>query len=293
MEPVAPQHDRLRQRLASSDAWAVKVEARSVNHRFIDVVAKLPKGYQALEERIRRVTAEYVQRGRVEIFVTIEEFRTKERTVRIDPGLLRGYAQAFREAAELLGRDADLEVDKILSFPDVLVVEEREVDVDAVWPLVEEALREALEGLAAMRRAEGERLFTDIAHRLEKLEQIIQRMEDGRRRWWSTTGHALGTGEGVAGGAPGGRKPHGAGGSPLRRAGQHRRGAHPGAKPHREFLNVCRVPRLGRKLDFLLQELNRKINTIGSKAHDAQLAAWVVEGKAEVEKIREQVQNIE
>src|SRR5690606_13122075 len=91
----------------SSDAWAVKVEARSVNHRFIDVVAKLPKGYQALEERIRRVTAEYVQRGRVEIFVTIEEFRTKERTVRIDPGLLRGYAQAFREAAELLGRRSE------------------------------------------------------------------------------------------------------------------------------------------------------------------------------------------
>jgi len=278
----------------SSDAWAVKVEARSVNHRFIDVVAKLPKGYQALEERIRRVTAEYVQRGRVEIFVTIEEFRTKERTVRIDPGLLRGYAQAFREAAELLGRDADLEVDKILSFPDVLVVEEREVDVDAVWPLVEEALREALEGLAAMRRAEGERLFTDIAHRLEKLEQIIQRMEERapevvehyRARLWERVKEWLG------------ELPVDENRMALEVALFAERAnideELTRARSHiAEFLNVCRVPAAGRKLDFLLQELNREINTIGSKAHDAQLAAWVVEGKAEVEKIREQVQNIE
>ena len=278
----------------SDDERAVKVEVRSVNHRFSDVSSKLPKGYQALEERIRRVVAEFVQRGRVEIFVTIEEYRAKERTVRIDPGLLEGYARAYREAAVLLGSDAKLEVDKILSFPDVLVVEETEADGEAVWPLVEGALRDALTGLVEMRRAEGERLFADIAHRLSKIEQIIQQMaerapavvEHYRTRLWERLKEW----------------------QPDLPLDEDRLALEVAlfadranideeltrAKSHiTEFLNVCQAGGGGRKLEFLLQELQREVNTIGSKAHDTQLSTWVVESKAEIEKIREQLQNIE
>lgn len=278
----------------SDSERAVTVEVRSVNHRYSDIVPKLPKGYQALEERIRRVAGEFVQRGRVEIFVSIEEYRAKERTVRIDRGLLEGYAWAFREAAALLGAEDTLDVDKLLAFPDVLIVEEREVDVDAAWPMIDEALREALDRLVAMRQAEGERLFADIAHRLRRIEQIIQQMaerapsvvEEYRRRLWERSKEWLGEfpiDENRLALEVALFADRASIDEELTRARSH----------ISEFLKVCKERGAGRKLDFLLQELQREANTIGSKAHDTHLAAWVVEVKAEIEKIREQVQNIE
>jgi len=278
----------------SDGARAAKVEVRSVNHRFADVTVKLPKGYQALEERIRRLAAEFVQRGRVEIFVSIEEYQLRERTVRIDLGLLKGYARAYQEAAALLGSEAKPDVDKILSLPEVLVVEEAEVDAEAAWPLVEEAVREALQALVEMRRAEGERLYVDIANRLSKIEQIIQRMaerapevvEHYRARLWERIQEwqrdvpldeqrlalevALFADRANID-------------EELTRARSH----------IAEFFKACAERGAGRKLEFLLQELQREVNTIGSKAHDTALSGWVVEAKAEIEKIREQVQNIE
>lgn len=279
----------------ASDVAVVEVEARSVNHRFSDLLFRLPRGYQALEESLRPIVAEYVQRGRVEIFVTIEEYRAKERTVRLDRGLLEGYLKAYQAAAELLGSSAAPDVDKLLSFPDVLIVEEEETDVEAVRPLIEEALREALANLVSMRRAEGERLYSDIAHRLEILEQIIQRMAERaplavehyrnrlieRIREWQDEVEV----------------------DPSRLALEVALFADKAnideeltrAQSHiAEFRKICAAGSgVGRKLDFLLQELVREMNTIASKAHDAQLASWVVESKAEIEKIREQVQNIE
>lgn len=279
----------------TSDLAAVEVEVRSVNHRYSDILFRLPKGYHPLEEHLRPIVADYIQRGRVEIFVTIEEYRAKERTVRLDQGLLEGYLNAYRAAARLLGSDTPPDLDKLLAFPDVLTIEEEEADVDGVRPLVEAALREALSNLVNMRRAEGERLYSDIAHRLSKIEQIIQQMAERaplavdyfrtrlieRIREWREDVEL----------------------DPSRLALEVALFADKAnideeltrAQSHiAEFRKICATGSgIGRKLDFLLQELQREVNTIAAKAHDAQLAAWVVESKAEIEKIREQVQNVE
>ena len=268
------EHDRLRQRRSLRRGARRQGEARSVNHRYSDICCGLPKGYQALEERIRRVAAEYVQRGRVEIFVTIEEYRAKERTVRLDHGLLKGYLEAFSGGRRSLGLPAEPDLDKLLAFPDVLTVEEVEVDVEAAWPLVEEALREAFSGLIGMRRSEGERLYVDIAHRLSKVEQIIQQMA---ARAPLVVDHyrtpVVRADPGVAGGSAPRRVQVGLGGRPLRRQGQHRRRADPGDAATSPSFARCALTEsgVGRKLDFLLQELHREMNTIASKAHDAQL----------------------
>lgn len=274
---------------------SVKVEARAVNHRFSDIVLRLPKGYQALEERLRKVAAEYVQRGRVEIFLTVEEFGANERTVRLDQGLLKGYLEAFSAAAALLDTQASPDVETLLRLPGVLSVDEVDVDLDAAWPVIEEALREALSELTRMRRSEGERLYADIVHRLSKVEQIIGQMaakaplvvEEYKNRLAERIQEWMADGpldESRLAMEVAFFADKASIDEELTRATSH----------ISEFRKVCLTEgSVGRKLDFLLQELQREINTIASKAHDVQIAGWVVECKAEIEKIREQIQNIE
>src|SRR5690606_38045488 len=114
----------------------VKVEIRAVNHRYLDVSVRLPRGYQALEERIRRLAGDVLERGRVEIFLSIEESGDIERTVRLDRGLLRGYTNALREAERLIGAPLAPSAELLLSLPDVLVVAEPDYDPESLWPLV-------------------------------------------------------------------------------------------------------------------------------------------------------------
>lgn len=274
---------------------SVKVEARAVNHRFSDIVLRLPKGYQPLEERLRKTASEYVQRGRVEIFVTVEEFGANERTVRLDQGLLKGYLEAFSAAAALLETRVSPSLETLLSLPGVLTLDEVDVDVEAAWPLLEEVLREALSELSRMRRSEGERLYADIVHRLSIVEQIIRQMaakaplvvEEYRSRLAERVREWMGD-------------------LPVDESRMALEVALFADKANIdeeitralshvvEFRRACQAEGgVGRKLDFLLQELQREVNTIASKAHDAEIAGWVVECKAEIEKIREQVQNIE
>lgn len=271
------------------------VEVRSVNHRFADIQPRLPAGYFAIEDRVRRIVGEYVERGRVEIFVSIEEFRGNDRTVRLDRGLLDGYLAALSEARRLAGLDGELGVEALLQLPGLFIVDQPEENIDATWPLIEEALRQALEGLIAMRRTEGTRLYGDIIERLDVVEEIIEAMgarapevvEAYRRRLAERMAELLGdlpvdedriTQE-VAIFADKSNIDE-----ELTRARSH----------ITQFRVACRASKsVGRKLDFLLQELNREVNTIASKANDATLADWVVQVKAELEKVREQVQNVE
>lgn len=277
----------------ASGEFGVKVELRSVNHRYLDVVARLPKGYQGLEERVRRIAQGLLHRGRLEIFVSIEEYRGKRRTVTLDKGLLEGYLKALREAAEEHSLSGALTADMLLALPDLFQVEEAEADAEEVWPLLERALREAFDELRGMRDAEGERLEKEILGRLAALSGLIDRIEERAPQVVSEYRAKL----------------EGRIGQLLQEApvDEQRIALEVAlfaeraniaeeitrARSHLEqFREVCRQGAgVGRKLDFLIQELHREVNTIASKAAD--LASLVVEAKAELEKIREQVQNVE
>lgn len=278
----------------ASAEFGVKVELRAVNHRYLDVVIRLPKGFQSLEERVRRTAQEFVHRGRLEIFVSVEEYGGKRRTVNVDQRLLAGYVQALRDAAAEHGLVGALSVDMLPLLPDLFQVEEEEADAEGVWPLLEAALRDALGELRKMRRAEGERLEQEIQGRLDALVALLDQMsarapqivEEYRARLRSRIEQLL---EAV----------------PVdeqRLALEVALFAERAdiaeeitrARSHLEqFRQACRDGGggVGRKLDFLIQELHREVNTIASKAAD--LSPVVVEAKAELERIREQVQNIE
>lgn len=281
--------------ICSQQEQTVSVEIRSVNHRYLDLLVRLPKGYLALEDRLRPLVGEYIHRGRVEIFLSIEDFSQAGRTVWLDRALLQGYLSAIDEAKDLLETDFTPTVDMLINLPDVLVSKEAQRDPDRVWPLVEQAVRSALTQLTTMRREEGRRLQQDVLKGLHRLEAILD--EIASRAPTCVAGFRARLAQQI----------EAALGAPLE---DEQRLLHEvaifaekvnideeltRARSHLEqFAQTCQTQgSVGRKLDFLVQELNREVNTIASKAQDGLIAQWVVEAKSELEKVREQIQNVE
>ncbi len=217
----------------------VRVEARSVNHRYSDIQCRLPKGYQAFEESLRRIVTEYVQRGRVEIFVTIEEFRAKERTVRLDPGLLKDI-QGLPAAAELLGSPGGARRGQAPRISGRLDVEEAEMDVESVRPSSKRLCGKLWQSWSACG-GPRERGFTAISHIDWKTRtnypQDDREGSPGRRSLPQPFDRAD---PGVARGGGGGPFPLGFGSGAFRRQGQHRRRVDAGDQSHiAEFRKIC------------------------------------------------------
>lgn len=273
----------------------VVVEVRTVNHRYFEPYIRLPRGYMALEEKIRAEVAKVIRRGRVEISVLIEDFTLRGRTVTLDSRLLRSYHVAVNEAKELVPVEGELTVAALVAVPELFQIRESPVDPESVWPWVGKALGQALEAVVQMRRAEGARLQEDILGRLSVFAQCV---------------------EDIATRAPAVVEAYRA--RLVQRLAEwhrdvtvdeNRLSAEVALMAERSnideeivrlrshiaaFESTCAADDpVGRKLDFLLQEMNREINTIGSKASDGEIAGYVVDAKAELEKMREQVQNIE
>lgn len=277
------------------DERRVRCEARSVNHRYLDISIRLPRPYMALEERVRRVVSERVARGRIEIFVLVEEFSGKRRTMSLDTELLRNYMDAIQEARKIADLEGRLSVDTLVTLPDIIRVTEEEVDVETVWPSFEFALQSTLDKLVEMRRSEGERLASDISARIQwidgALQQIAQRAPEVVQLYHERLQRRVAEWQ------------NDVSIDPDRIAAEVALFAERAdiseeivrARSHvQEFLASCQSgSAVGRKLDFLLQELNREINTIGSKANDTEISNHVVAIKSEIEKVREQVQNVE
>lgn len=279
---------------ASLGGRAATVEVRSVNHRFLDLVVRLPRGLGGLEERVRGAVQDRIHRGRIEIAVAVEEHGGADRRVKIDRGLVLALRAALEEARDVLESPEPVTLSHVLAVPDVLQVEEPEPDLEGWWDVVREALGQALASVVAMRTREGQALAVDImarAQRLEGLAALVRQrspvvVQEAKARLEQRLGELV----------PQGVDPQRIAqevaiiadrcdvSEELARVESHLRQL-------REL--VDEPSPAGRKLDFLLQELNREWNTIGSKASDAQIAQWVIEAKAELEKIREQVQNIE
>lgn len=270
------------------------VEVKTVNHRFLDISFRLSRALSFLDDAVRKGVGAKLARGHVDVFVSYSNHRQDAKEVRVDTSLAMAYKKAVIELAQAVGKEADLPLSDYTRLPDVLTIQEKEDDQDTVRALFTDALAGALDQLIAMREQEGERMREDILEKISNIERIREQIAS--RAPMVVTEYrdklhqriaALTEGEidearlitEVAIFAD-----RAAIDEELVRLISH-------TKQIRATVELAEP--VGRKLDFLVQELNREVNTIGSKASDTQIAQWVVEAKGEIEKLREQVQNVE
>ena len=277
---------------------SITVEVRSVNNRYLDCTIKMPRAYIFAEDGLKSLVQKYVSRGKVDVFVTVENQGAEETVVTLNEPLAKSYLDALRHLMQLGGGYISPEIGcaaDVARLPDVLTVTKAEEDLETLSEDLCAVLEEALKAHTAMREKEGVRLAEDIRRRLDTLEALAQLVEarspqtvaEYREKLLARMQEVL---QGTT--IDEGRILTEAAIFADKVAVDEetvRLRSHLGQL--REMLESG-VP-VGRKLDFLIQEVNRESNTIGSKCSDLQIARDVVELKAEIEKIREQVQNIE
>lgn len=280
---------------ARGSRLAVVVEVRSLNHRFLEVACKLPRPFGVQEPELRRLVQSRLSRGRVDVAVSLRRVGTGQASVRTDLALGASYLEAARTLARELGLAGGLEVADLLRLPGVVNLEEAEDADDEAWALLKEASEHALDELLRMRQAEGAALARDLAGHLDRLEvwacELDQLLPGALNRIRERLRARI---EALLGEPPvdPGRLAQEAVvwaarsdvAEELARLRSH-------CERFRELL--ARGGAVGRQLDFLTQELHREVSTIASKVDDAALVARVLEGRTAVERLREQVQNIE
>ena len=285
-------YGRARQTLGKRD---ITVEVRAVNNRYLDCAVKLPRAYAFAEDAVRKHVQQAVSRGKVDILFTIDSTGADTAKIVVDRSLAEGYAAALRELAEICGTEAKLTPETLARFPDVLTVTKAEEDLDALGADICTVLDEALAAFNAMRAAEGEKLAADIGGRLTTIETLTAKVEarspetvaEYRRKLTARREEVL----------------QGASVDPQRILTEAAIYGDKVAVDEETVRLRSHVAQLrgmleadepmGRKMDFLIQEVNRESNTIASKCCDVSIAQVAVDLKAEVEKIREQVQNVE
>lgn len=275
-------------------SWAVEV--RGVNNRYLDVKIKVPRGYNALEERIRSAVGEFFQRGRIDMAISVHGDFSDLVEIGVNTELARKYRKALAQIAGDCEISDDVSVERIAQFPDVITREQRAEDLEEdVWPHLEKAVRAALEGCDKMRLQEGTILKRDLSERLDFFTKTINDIETQVPVLVQQRHQALG--ERLA------KLLDNVTLDPQRLAQEVailsdktdvteeivRLRSH----ISQFSLFMGEEVAVGRKLDFLIQEFLREVNTIASKINDASIAHLTVALKSELEKMREQVQNIE
>lgn len=271
------------------------VEIRCVNNRFLDLKTKLPRGYAGLEEGIRKKVSEYHQRGRVDLVLSVSGDFSDLQQVSVNLDIARNYHQVLVQLAAEFALDGEISLAQLAAYPDVIVREQKEEDLEAIWPHIEQALGDALDSCAVMRTQEGETLVTDLQSRLvsfaatidtieQSVPQLVQQRENSLKE---RLGKLLDNVDM----------------DPMRLTQEVALLADKTdvteeivrLRSHiRQFTGfIGEGGAVGRKLDFLIQEFLREVNTIASKINDADVAHHTVGLKSELEKMREQVQNIE
>lgn len=277
------------------DGRAITLEMKSVNHRFLDLSFRMPRTFAYLEDALRALIGRELSRGHVDVFINYRNLRKDAKTVLVDEGLLQGYMQAIEKVEGLSGLPSGLNALQLARLPDVLSVAEQAEDLDALKSLTLEAAQAALAQLKAMRQAEGQRMGADIALHLEEVRSIVQGVsqrapmvvQEYRQRLTERLAELLENApvdEGRITQEVAIYTDRVAVDEEIARLGSH-------LSSMEEAMTSAQS--MGRRLDFIVQEMNREANTIGSKASDAPLIQLVVSLKSEIEKIREQVQNIE
>ncbi len=270
-------------------------EVKSVNHRFSDYNIKVPRYMNFLEDKVRNLVSEYITRGKVDIYVSVESYESADTDIRLNKELAKNYIDVLHELCETFNLKDDISVASVARCGDIFKTERRDEDEDAVWRLVEEAAQKAISDFVSMRTREGERIEADLRERIDYMKSLAQQVDEQSPKTVEEYKEKLYTkikelvddrnidesrvltevaifADKVAVNEE------------TVRLSSH----------FDEFYQILDMGEpAGRKLDFLIQEINREVNTIGSKAQDVEIAKIVVTLKGEIEKLREQIQNIE
>ncbi len=280
---------------AEANGRTVTVELKTVNHKFFDWNTKMPKGFLFAEDEAKKAVAREVARGHVDVYISVRQTEAQTAEYRADIGLAAKYVAAAKELSEAVGVPFDIGALALAKNPDILVLETVEADDEELKALLMAALSDALKGLVAMRENEGEALRRDITEKLDSMSASVERVaelapavvEEYRKKLTARITELLGSAV-----------------ADMSRV----------ATEVALFADKCAVDEeisrlkahiaamrgylaaegpVGRKLDFLVQEMNREANTIGSKANDLDITREVLSLKNDIEKIREQAQNVE
>ena len=279
----------------SVEGLEISVEIRSENNRNMDTSVRLPRSFLFAEDGVKAAVQRHISRGKVDVFVSVDSSAAGDMTVKINEPLLKGYMEAINSIANDYGLSNDMTAMSICRFPDVLSVEKKDMDAEAITAGIVAVAEDALKDFDAMRLREGEKLRDDVLSKLETIDSLVSTVEqespktlaDYRARLESKMAEVLGS----------------AGIDENRILAEAAIFADRIAVDEETVRLRSHMSQLktmisgdsptGRKIDFLIQEFNREANTIGSKCQNSSIAHVVVDLKSEIEKIREQIQNIE
>lgn len=277
------------------DGIAVSVELKAVNHKFLEINSRVPRAYSFLEENIKSFLKQNISRGKIDVFVNVDTGETAETNVAINHSYTKAYLEALNQLSIVYGIENDVKVSSLIKNPEVFNIEKEQIEDEKIWNAVLPVAEQAVKAFVSMREIEGEKLVEDIKSRIdlilknveyiekrspetvkiyrERLEQKMRELlgefsADEQRILTETAIFAdkIAVAEETV------------------RLRSH-------MSQLVSLLDSGEV--IGRRCDFIVQEMNREANTIGSKAQDVEIARCVVDIKAEIEKIREQIQNIE
>ena len=273
----------------------VLVEMRSVNHRFLEISVRAPHAYSYLEDRLKKQIQQRALRGKIDISVTIQHHGSDGLEVEVNSELAAAYVNALRKANEQLSLEDDLTLTSVMRFSDIFSLRKVQLDEEKMWETILPAVTDAVDKFLEMRITEGNKLYEDLKQRLDTLESMLKKVEEyapeTAKRYYDklyakiceiladreTDEARIMTEAAIFADRI-------AIDEETVRLGSH-------IEQFRDLLD-SEEP-VGRKLDFLVQEMNREVNTMGSKAQDLAVTRLVVDMKSEIEKMREQIQNIE
>lgn len=277
------------------DKMNIAVEIKSVNHRYFEFSGKVPREYGFLDEKLKTYCNSLISRGKVECYVSVQDLEESEMEVSVNNTLAAGYVKALKELSDKFGLKDDISAVTLSRYPDVIALHKAPDDEDRIWNAVKAVAEESIRKFVSMRETEGEKLRQDILSRADYIIECVEFVEERspetvkeyneklKQRISDLLGDASVDEQRLLNEAAIYADKIAVDEETVR------------LRSHiaqlREFMNSDEA--IGRKLDFLVQEINREANTIGSKAQDVDIAKKVIAIKAEVEKIREQVQNIE
>ena len=279
-----------------TDERKITIELKSVNHRYLDLSIKMPKKLSFLEGSIRNLMKTYIQRGKVDVYITYEDYTINNGTLKYNKELAAEYIACLKQIQQDFDLDYDIKVSTLSRYPDILTMEEQSVDEEELWSILEPPVREACEKFVQTRTQEGHNLEKDLLEKLDGLDKKVTRIEERspevvnayRTKLEAKVSELL----------------------EDTQIDDNRLAAevilfsdkicndeetvrlHSHVKNMKKMLTT-ETEGIGRKLDFMAQEMNREANTILSKSSDMEISDIAIDLKTEIEKIREQIQNIE
>jgi len=276
------------------DQFNIKVNLKSVNHRYLDLAVRVPKYYYFVEDKIRQVASKYISRGKIEVFVSVERIEGSDKSITLDKEVAGSYINALKAMSEF-GLEDDVKISTLAQYHDIFKIETDEADEEYITGLITGVFEEAAEDFVKTRETEGKNMEADICTHLDNLEKNLRAVEERypeivaeyRARLEKKINEVLADVNIEETRI-------------ITEAAIFAERTDIGEETVRlqshinEFRKAVKTSQpIGKKLDFMIQEMNRETNTMGSKANDVEISKIIVDMKSEIEKIREQIQNIE